>query len=45
MRHRDRCRGVAGWSGHYYLWAFRRSHSVVSDQSRVYKYAASIKEQ
>jgi hypothetical protein len=44
-RHRDRRRGVAGWSGHYYLWACRRARSAASDRSRVYEYAASIKEQ
>jgi hypothetical protein len=44
-RCRDHRRGVAGWSNHYYLWACRRARSAVSDQSRVYQYAASIKEQ
>jgi hypothetical protein len=44
-RHQDcRC-GVDGWSVHYYLWACRRARSAASDRSRVYGYAASIKEQ
>jgi hypothetical protein len=44
-RHQDHRRGVAGWSVHYYLWACRRARSAMSDRSRVYEYAASIKEQ
>jgi hypothetical protein len=44
-RRRYRCRDVAGWSDHYYLWACRRARSTASDQSQVYEYAASIKEQ
>jgi hypothetical protein len=43
-RRQDRRCSVAGWSGHYYLWACHRAHSTASDQSRVYEYAASIKE-
>jgi hypothetical protein len=37
-------RRLAGWSGHYYLWACHRAYSVVSDRSRVYEKPASIKE-
>jgi hypothetical protein len=44
-RRQGRRRGVASWIGHYYLWACRRARSAVSDRSRVYEYAASIKEQ
>jgi hypothetical protein len=35
---------LAGWSGHYYLWACHRARSVVSDRRRVYGKPASIKE-
>jgi hypothetical protein len=45
LRRPDCRRGVTGCIGHYYLWACRQACSVVSDQSQVYEYAASIKEQ
>jgi hypothetical protein len=36
---------LAGWSGHYYLWACHRARLTVSDWIRVYEQPTSIKEQ
>jgi hypothetical protein len=44
IKSRRGCCRLAGWSGHYYLWACCRAHLPVSDRSWVYEKIALINE-